>query len=38
VDAKTGRTTALRVGETRVLATGQTYGFVGSVRVIVHAP
>jgi hypothetical protein len=38
VDATTGRTTALRAGETRVLATGQTYGFVGSVRVIVHAP
>ena len=38
VDATTGRTTGLRVGETRVLATGQTYGFVGSVRVIVHAP
>lgn len=38
VDATTGRTTALRVGETRVLATGQTYGFVGSVRVVVHAP
>ena len=35
VDASTGRTTGLRPGETRVQATGQRYGSVGSVRVIV---
>ena len=35
VDAATGRTTGLRPGETRVQATGQQYGVVGSVRVIV---
>jgi len=37
VDAVTGLTTGLRAGETLVQATGQQYGSVGSMRVIVLA-
>ncbi len=37
VEASTGRTTALRIGETTIIPTGKTHGPVGEVLVRVRA-
>ena len=38
VDPATGRVTGRAPGETRVLATGERYGEVGSVQIVVQTP
>jgi hypothetical protein len=38
IDSRSGQTTALRPGETDLLATGRTYGAVGEVAVTVVSP